>query len=233
MTVWGSGAVVAEQPTPDDAVRPADSPVSDEAVQATPARDADDETAEPSDPPARAKGVLHYVGLGLSAALLLAVVLLALVVIVLPRVAGAVPLTVLTSSMEPSLPPGTLIVVRDVDTDELGVGDVITYQIRSGDPTVITHRIIGISQASTGERTFELKGDNNSDPDPDPVLPGQVQGEVWYSVPLVGFANNAMSGDARGWVVPVAAVLLLGYAGYMIASGTASAVRDRRAARRD
>lgn len=174
------------------------------------------------------KGLLHYVGLGLSGALLLIVLVLAAVVIVVPRIAGATPLTILTSSMEPSLPPGTLIVVRPVDPVELAVGDVVTYQIRSGEPAVITHRVIAISESTIGERSFQFKGDNNSDPDPDLVVPDQIQGRVWYSVPFIGFANTAMGGDARSWVIPAAAVLLLGYAGFMIASGTAAAVAKRR-----
>jgi len=131
--------------------------------------------------------------------------------------------------MAPGLPPGTLIVVQPVDVDDLAVGDVITYQIRSGDPAVVTHRIIAINASTTGARTFETKGDNNSDADPDPVGAIQVQGKVWYSVPLVGFANNAVNGENRAWIVPGIAVLLIAYAGYMIASGAASAVRKKRA----
>ncbi len=177
----------------------------------------------------REKGLLHYVGLGLSGALLLLIIALAVIVIVVPRASGSIPLTVLTGSMAPGLPPGTLIVVQPVDVDDLAVGDVITYQIRSGDPAVITHRIIAINASTTGERTFETKGDNNSDADPDPVGAIQVQGKVWYSVPLVGFANNAVNGENRAWIVPGLAVLLIAYAGYMTASGAATAVRKKRA----
>lgn len=177
----------------------------------------------------REKGLLHYAGLGLSGALLLLVIALAVIVIVVPRASGSIPLTVLTRSMAPGLPPGTLIVVQPVDVDDLAVGDVITYQIRSGDPAVITHRIIAINASTTGARTFETKGDNNSDADPDPVSAIQVQGKVWYSVPLVGFANNAVNGENRAWIVPGIAVLLISYAGYMIASGAVSALRKKRA----
>lgn len=178
------------------------------------------------------RGPLHYIGLGLSGALLLLVIALAVIVIVIPRASGSIPLTVLTGSMAPGLPPGTLIVVQPVDVDDLAVGDVITYQIRSGDPAVITHRVIAINASTTGERTFETKGDNNSDADPDPVSAIQVQGKVWYSVPLVGFANNAVNGENRAWIVPGIAVLLIAYAGYMIASGVPSAVRKMSLARR-
>ncbi len=174
------------------------------------------------------KGLWHYAVIGLSAALLLAVLSLAVVVIVIPKLSGATPLTVLTSSMEPTLPPGTLIVVQPIDVAELAVGDVATYQIRSGEPEVITHRIIAISEATTGARTFEFQGDNNSDPDPDPILAEQIQGRVTYSVPLVGWANVAVNGENRTWIIPVLAVGLFSYAGYMLVGGIVSAVRAKR-----
>ena len=171
--------------------------------------------------------VLRYVGLGLSVAVLLLVVLLAAAAIVIPRLAGAVPLTVLTSSMEPSLPPGTLIVVQPVDPDDLVIGDVVTYQIRSGASAVITHRIIGITSATATGRSFELKGDNNGAPDADPVVDAQIQGRLWYAVPLIGFVSSAVNGESRAWIVPIAAGLLLAYAPFMIVSGLLAARRKR------
>jgi len=174
------------------------------------------------------KSLLHYLGLAVSGAILLLVVALALLLIVVPKVTGSTPLTVLTSSMEPTLPPGTLIIVRPVTPDEIRIGDVVTYQIRSGEPGVITHRVTAISSSSAGGRTFTFKGDNNSVADADQVLPVQIQGRLWYSVPWVGWVNNAVNGQSRTWVVPIVAVLLLTYAGYMFASGTVSAIRKRR-----
>jgi signal peptidase len=179
--------------------------------------------------PAPEKGLGHYIVLGLSAALLVAVLALAVVVIIVPKLSGATPLTVLTSSMEPSLPPGTLIVVQPVDTADLAVGDVATYQIRSGEPEVITHRIIAISEATTGARSFEFQGDNNSDPDPDPILAEQIQGRVTYSIPLIGWVNMAVNGENRSWIIPALAIGLFSYAGYMLVGGIISSVRARRA----
>ncbi|UKF27408.1 signal peptidase I [Clavibacter nebraskensis] len=171
---------------------------------------------------------------GLSVGILLLVIALAAVLLVVPKVSGAVPLTILTQSMEPTLPPGTLVVVRPVDPDALEVGDVATYQIRSGDPAVITHRITAIASASDGTRSFTFTGDNNASPDSLPVTPAQIQGEVWYSVPLVGWANQAVNGQARSWIIPAAAVALLAYAAVTIITGavqtrcwrTASAAAD-------
>lgn len=154
-------------------------------------------------------------------------VLLACVVI--PRVAGATPYAVQTGSMRPTLPPGTLVVVRPVPPQDVGVGSVITYQLESGRPQVTTHRVveIGINNVS-GERTFRTRGDANEAVDPEAVRAVQVRGEVWYAVPFVGRVNDVVTGPRRLPLLMVVACLL-GYAVWMfIAAG-----RERRAARRE
>jgi signal peptidase len=152
---------------------------------------------------------------------------LAVVLIVVPKVAGATPLTVLTGSMEPRLPPGTLIVVKPTPVDEIRIGDVVTYQIESGRPEVVSHRVTEIVSSSDGGTAFVTKGDANSEPDAALVLPEQVRGTLWYSVPWLGFVNQVVNGDARSWIVPLLAVALLGYAGYALATGMLEAHRRR------
>ncbi|MBH0082505.1 signal peptidase I [Salinibacterium sp. SWN167] len=176
----------------------------------------------------RSHGVLYYLGMGISGGLFALVLLVGALVIIIPNLAGAQPLTVLTSSMEPSLPPGTLIVVKPIDTNEIIVGDVITYQIESGKAGVITHRVTGITNSSDGTRTFTLKGDNNDVADELQVLPVQVQGKLWYSVPWIGYVSNFVNGSATTWLVPVIAIALFVYAGFMIASGVISSARKRK-----
>lgn len=176
---------------------------------------------------ARERGLGHYLGVALSAAALLLVLALAVLLIGVPAVAGGIPLTVLTSSMEPSLPPGTLIVVGPVDTDTLGIGDVATYQITSGESGVITHRITQIISSSSGERSFVFQGDNNSDPDADVVLAEQIQGRLWYSVPFAGYLNDAVNGVNRAWIIPLGAGVLFLYAGWSIGRGVVAGVRRR------
>jgi signal peptidase len=173
-------------------------------------------------------GILYYIGLGASGALLLVVIALALILIVVPKVAGATPLTVLTQSMEPLYPPGTLIYDLPVKPADIRIGDVITYQIQSGKPAVISHRVISINNPSSTSRTFILKGDNNSFADPAVVIPAQVRGRLWYSVPLLGFVNNTVNGPNRSWIVDLLAGGLFAYAAYMIISGVVSASRSRK-----
>ena len=180
--------------------------------------------ADPQTAEAVASGSLrHYLGVTLSAAALLLVLALAVVTIALPAAVGGRPFTVLTQSMEPGLPPGTLIVTHPVDPADIRIGDVLTYQMHSGEPAVISHRVIEKSVSGDGSVSFVTKGDNNDLPDEAPVLEVQVVGTVWYSVPLLGWVNNAINGDARAVLVPIAVALLFGYAAWMLFSG----VRDR------
>jgi signal peptidase len=203
---------------------------SDQSVTEHPDGRIPSETALATSTPTRSKGVLHYVGLALSGAFLLLVIALGVLVIVVPKMVGGVPLTVLTSSMIPHFPPGTLVIDRPVNPADLRVGDVATYQIVSGQPGVITHRIISISSSTDGTRSFQFKGDNNSVPDGEEVTQDQIQGEVWYSIPLIGYVNNAVNGPSRSAIIPVVAALLFAYAGYTIASAVLGSGKKRKRA---
>ena len=174
--------------------------------------------------------IWRYLGFVLSGVLLLLVVGLGLALVVIPKATGATPLTVLTSSMEPGLPPGTLVIVRPVAADALRIGDVVTYQMVSGDATVVTHRILSLISSSDGSRSFIVQGDNNSAPDDDPVLAEQIQGRLWYAVPYVGYVNNLVNGANRAWIIPVLTAALFGYAGFMVAGGVLDRRRNRKRA---
>jgi len=174
------------------------------------------------------RGVWHYVWLGISGGLLALVVALAAVAVIIPSLTGAVPLTVLTSSMEPGLPPGTLIVVRPTPATEITIGDVVTYQIESGKADVVTHRVIEVVSSTDGTRTFITQGDNNPQPDPEPVVQEQIKGAVWYSIPLIGHAAVGLGGAGKSWVVTGVAVALLGYAALLIGGGFRDVRRKRR-----
>ena len=178
------------------------------------------------------RGVIYYIGLGLSAGLLAFVVLLGALVIVVPWAAGATPMTILTQSMVPTYPPGTLVIVKPLPADEIRIGDAITYQIESGKPDVVTHRVTSIIASSDGKKTFITKGDNNSFADEKPVIPDQIRGRVWYSVPWIGYLNTFVNGNNRGWIIPLIAIGLFIYAGYLLASAIASSAKKRRRRRR-
>ena len=96
------------------------------------------------------------------------------VVVVLPRATHGTALTVLTGSMTPGIPVGSVVVVRPVDPGTLKVGDIATYQVKPGKPDYITHRIRKID-TSTTPTSFIFKGDANRGADLNPV-PGRRSG---------------------------------------------------------
>ncbi|CAM2932110.1 signal peptidase I [Prescottella defluvii] len=148
--------------------------------------------------------------------------------IVIPRVTGSTPYTVLTGSMEPTYPPGTLVVVKPVDAGTLGVGDAITFQWESGKVDVVTHRITAVQYSAKGELRFTTQGDANRAPDERPVVPGQVRGKVWYAVPYVGYVNNFISGKQRSALLAVVVGGLLAYAVVMFVGSVRDKARVRR-----
>ncbi|MCQ1957280.1 signal peptidase I [Arthrobacter sp. zg-Y826] len=169
---------------------------------------------------------LGFLGAGLSYLALCLAALAALVLVVVPLLTGSQTYSVLTSSMAPKYAPGTFLVVKPVPFEELRVGDIITYQIESGSPAVITHRITAISAAQSGELEFITKGDNNDVEDELPVRELQVRGKLFYAVPFVGFVANALGNSDRGAAAQWGAVALMGY-------GVISLVRGSLAKRRE
>ncbi|HWJ09994.1 MAG TPA: signal peptidase I [Nocardioides sp.] len=149
--------------------------------------------------------------------------------VAIPRIAGGTPYTVLTGSMEPDLPPGTLVVVRPVDAEDIALGDVITFQLESGKPTVATHRVVAVGTRLDGEQVFTTQGDANGAPDRNPVRAVQVQGRLWYSVPYLGHLNSVLTGRQRQSAVLVVAALLVGYAAFMFVGALRERARRRRA----
>ena len=115
---------------------------------------------------------------------LLAVVLLALAsVLIVPYFMGYTELAVLTGSMQPTLPVGTLIYVKETDPAQLEVGDVVTYRL-DGD-TMVTHRVIEMNPEA---ETLVTQGDANADPDGE-ITFDRIVGKMDFSIPYLGYIS--------------------------------------------
>ena len=98
----------------------------------------------------------------------------------------------------------------------------------SGEPTVVTHRVVAVRQSLSGEAEFQTQGDANDVPDEKWVRPEQVRGELWYAVPQLGRLNNVLNGDQRQVLVYVAAAGLGLYALAMFLGAGRDRTRRRR-----
>ena len=117
---------------------------------------------------------------------LLAVVIILAILLVGVRIFGIDILTVLSPSMEPKYPTGSLIYLVDVDPARLEVDDVITYRI--SEKATATHRIKEIipDEDDSSIVRFRTKGDNNDNYDGSLVEFEQVEGKVIFCIPLLG-----------------------------------------------
>ncbi len=149
--------------------------------------------------------------------------------VLVPRLGGGTPYVILTGSMRPALGPGSLVVTRPVAPGAIGLGSVITYQRESGDPTVVTHRVVAQGISAIGEPVVRTQGDANPVVDPGWIRPVQVRGERWYDVPYVGYVTTLLSSSARQGLQTLVIAGLLVYAAYMLTAGFR--VRLREAAR--
>lgn len=145
------------------------------------------------------------------------------VAVVVPRIGGATPYTILTSSMRPHLPPGTLVVAKPVRPAAIKVGMVITYQRTSGRPEVVTHRVVEVGRGPDGQPRWHTQGDANPAVDPGWIRPVQVKGRLWYAAPYLGRVNLLLTGHQRRNASIVVALLLFGYAAWL----WLGALRDR------
>lgn len=171
------------------------------------------------------RSVWQYLWTGISGGVLALVLGLAVLVVGLPAAVGGMPVTVLSGSMEPTYSPGDLVVVRGTPAEDVRVGQVLTYQRHSDDPTLVTHRVISREMSSQGGVQFITQGDANSAPDAEPVAGVQAAGTVWYTIPKLGWINQAISGQTRQWLIPAVAGLLFLYAIWSICSGVISRKR--------
>jgi signal peptidase len=101
-----------------------------------------------------------------------------------------------TGSMSPTIPTGSLAVVREIPASEAAVGDVVT--VDRTDLLPITHRITSVSDAGNGFTSITMRGDANLDEDPEPYVVQNVR-TVLFSVPglatvVVAFSNPYLLG---------------------------------------
>lgn len=85
---------------------------------------------------------------------------------------------VLSGSMRPGMPVGTLVVTGPVPAESIRIGDVITFHPPGRSDIVVTHRVVAIERPEDERQSrFITRGDANPAPDE-------------WSVPAVGTAQR-------------------------------------------
>jgi signal peptidase len=90
-----------------------------------------------------------------------------------------------TGSMTPTIPVGSLVVVRH--QDGYAVNDVITFRLENNAEAFVTHRVASIEQDDDiNKLLYETKGDANKTVDPEKVPITRVVGRVVWHAPYLG-----------------------------------------------
>jgi signal peptidase I len=134
------------------------------------------------------------------AAVLLAVLLAGV------RLFGLQPYTVLSGSMEPVYPTGSLLYVKAVKPEGVEVGQAITFVLNE-DLVVATHRVVEIDEEN--QRVY-TKGDANESVDGAPVHFNNLIGVPVFAIPYLGYVSHYIQNPPGLYVaIAVGAVLLL------------------------
>ena len=97
---------------------------------------------------------------------------------------------VLSGSMTPAMPAGSLAVVREVDPAQVAVGDVITYGHPADPQVLVTHRVVELRALEGGAPAFGTKGDANEEADSYLVPAESVTGKALFAIPYVGYTRD-------------------------------------------
>ncbi len=106
--------------------------------------------------------------------------ILLLLPIALPRMMGYSTYNVVSGSMEPEIPVGSIILVKPVDCLELKEGDIIAFNREN---IVVCHRVV---DNNTFEGKLSTKGDANDTEDFGILTYSDVIGLVEHHYPVLG-----------------------------------------------
>ena len=113
--------------------------------------------------------------------------------IAVPALLGLQRYVITGGSMTGTIDKGSVVYSKLTPTEELKVGDIITFQ-PPGFTTLVTHRIISIDRGQDGRRVFSTKGDFNSAADPWSInLVQPQQARCMFYIPYIGYFLAALA----------------------------------------
>lgn len=133
---------------------------------------------------------------------------LVLVLAIGPRFLPYQVCSVLSGSMEPTLPVGSIVFLVKTDGNQLKVGDIITFNHPLHPNQLVTHRIYQVKQGPNGP-AFVTKGDANNTPDSWVVNGSGTGWHEVFSIPYLGYILGAMSSPlAQLFILGIPAIIL-------------------------
>ena len=124
-----------------------------------------------------------------------------------PNFFGIKSFTIVSESMKPKINKEDVIFVKNVDKDELDVGDIISF--KTGE-IINTHRIIKIEKQN-GEDVYITKGDNNQKEDRGYVKLNDIEGKYLFKIPNFGIIAEVLKSKITLVILLVILVLISYY----------------------
>lgn len=125
--------------------------------------------------------------------LLLIVLIAVCLPLTVPRMLGYNIYTVVSGSMEPAIPTGSLVYINNMDPKDVQEEDVIAFYSAMDEGSIITHRVV---VNSTVMKEFVTKGDANEEQDMNPIPYQNFIGKVVLTVPKAGGLAQAFTSTA-------------------------------------
>ena len=140
--------------------------------------------------------------------ILLAALVLVCLPLTVPRLFGYQIYSVVSGSMEPAIPTGSLVYIRETAPEDVEADDVIAFYSSADSASIITHRVVE-NRVLMGE--FITKGDANQTEDMNPVPYSNLIGKVVRSFPEIGAMAQILTGKEGKFIAAgvIAAALFL------------------------
>jgi len=135
----------------------------------------------------RIKTILNTMGI-----LIMLIIILTAAPLTVPKLLGYHIYAVLSGSMQPAYPVGSVVYLREEVPEKIQTGDAITFYLPEEADVVMTHRVVEID---TVKQEFVTKGDANQEEDEEPVAFDRLIGKPVFCIPgiavLSDFINTA------------------------------------------
>jgi signal peptidase len=114
--------------------------------------------------------------------------------------------SVLTSSMEPAVSQGSVIVTVEPDERDLEKGDIVTFMPAEASATLVTHRI---SKVGPNPGSYITRGDANAVDDRE-IIFDQIIGKHVFTIPFLGLMIYPLASPlSKVWLASIAMLFVL------------------------
>ena len=135
-------------------------------------------------------------------AVIIVLVILALCFLLVPQLFGVKVKAVVSGSMEPDIPTGSIVYIVPTAFEDINIGDDITYKTQKG--VYVTHRVISKDEEAG---VLQTQGTANDIADV-PIYGNSILGRVNFSVPYLGYVTQFIS-TTGGKIIMFISVLSL------------------------